>query len=87
MTIAKVRPEFVSVVVEMMPPHEPFVPSSSSSFVVCLTVDCADYDAFKALPKCLEYQLELCTLTGWNSDRGRAYYKSGLPLARLPGGT
>lgn len=87
-SIARARPEFFPVVVELLPPHEPFVPSwssSSSSFVVvCLWVDCANAAEFRALPKTLEYEGKLCGLTGWDSDRRRAFYKSGLPLARPP---
>lgn len=48
----------------------------------CLEVDCADYDAYAALPRVVEKDGELFGLTGWNSDRGVACYKTGVPLAR-----
>jgi hypothetical protein len=46
-----------------------------------LETTCLDYDAFKALPKAVEYDGRQYSLTGWNSDTGRACYKTGLPLA------
>lgn len=48
----------------------------------CLEVDCADFDAYKDLPKAVEFNGALFGLTGWNSDRCMAYYKSGMPMAR-----
>ena len=41
-----------------------------------LETDCADYDAYTALPRVVERDGVLFGLTGWNSDRGMAYYKS-----------
>lgn len=44
--------------------------------------DCADYDHFAALPNAAELDGRTYVKTGWNSDRGRAYYKTGRPVAR-----
>ena len=51
--------------------------------VSCLSVDCPDYDARKALPEVLEYEGKLHCLTGWNSDVNMAYYKNVPMLAKV----
>ena len=38
--------------------------------------DCADYQAFKKLPKAIELNGVAYALTGWNSDRFCAYYRN-----------
>ncbi len=48
----------------------------------CLEVDCADHDTYMSLPRVVEKDGDLFGLTGWNSDRGMAYYKTGVPFAR-----
>jgi len=40
------------------------------------------YGSFKRLPAGLEYEGRIYGKTGYNSDRNRAYYKAGVPLAR-----
>jgi hypothetical protein len=47
-----------------------------------LHVDCADYSVFSSLPQVVECDGTICGLTGWNSDHGEAYYKSGALIAR-----
>lgn len=50
-----------------------------------LTVDIdADdpYGSFKRLPAAVEYAGRIYGKSGYNSDRNKAYYKAGLPLAR-----
>jgi hypothetical protein len=48
----------------------------------CLEVDCAEHDAFEALPRVVEMGGTLFGLTGWNSDRGVAYYKDTVAVAQ-----
>jgi hypothetical protein len=48
-----------------------------------LETDCADYDAFAALPRVVERDGVMFGLTGWNSDRGMAYYKNWIALAKV----
>ncbi len=45
------------------------------------TTECVDYDAFKSLPDVAEFQGRNYVKTGWNSDIGQAYYKSGIQFA------
>lgn len=49
---------------------------------------CVDFDAFARLPTALRWEDQLFALTGWNSDKGEAYWKQGVSLlasvARLP---
>lgn len=40
-----------------------------------LIADCADYDAYKALPPVLKWEEKDYALSGWNSDSHRAYWK------------
>lgn len=47
----------------------------------CLTTTCPDYDAYKALPDAVEFGGAVFGKTGWNSDRGDAYYKSDAMVA------
>jgi len=46
-----------------------------------LVTDCRDYDHFRTLPTVVEYNGRECGRTGWNSDRGEAYYKSHMSIA------
>ena len=46
-----------------------------------LETTCWDYDHFRTLPEVVEYRGNVCGKTGWNSDRGYACYKSGVPIA------
>jgi len=48
-----------------------------------LETDCADHDAFVALPRVVERDGVKFGLTGWNSDRGMAYYKNWIALAKV----
>lgn len=42
----------------------------------------APYGSFKKLPAAVEYEGRIYGKSGYNSDRNKAYYKAGLPLAR-----
>jgi len=46
-----------------------------------LTVSCADFSVYKVLPAAVTCEGIAYGLTGWNSDRGHAYYKTGQRLA------
>lgn len=48
---------------------------------LCLVCNCADFDCFKALPDVVEFQGKLCGKTGWNSDKGCAYFQSNARVA------
>lgn len=50
---------------------------------VILETQCNDFDAFIRLPRVVDYNGTICTITGFNSDTGRACYKSGMPYARV----
>lgn len=41
-----------------------------------LEVSCNDFDEYKRLPKALKYDTKFYGLTGWNSDYGKAFYKT-----------
>lgn len=47
-----------------------------------ITVDCADYDAYKRLPRAVSIGNDIFGLTGWNSDLEIACYKTGELLAK-----
>ena len=49
---------------------------------ICISISCQDYDAFSVLPISLEYKGQAFVRTGWNSDNGEAYYKTGVHVAR-----
>lgn len=49
----------------------------------CMSVDCPDYDAYKALPPALAYNNVIYGKTGWNSDIDMAYYQSNARLAKV----
>lgn len=52
-------------------------------YFLTVDIDPADpYGSFKKLPAGLEYEGRLYGKSGYNSDRNKAYYKAGLPLAR-----
>ena len=44
-------------------------------------VECNDFDFYMGLPSVLEFQGRLFGKTGWNSDTGKACYKTGVPMA------
>ena len=46
-----------------------------------LTVSCATYDIYKALPQAVKYQDNTYGLKGWNSDKGHAYYEPSTNIA------
>lgn len=52
-------------------------------YFLTVDIDPADpYGSFKKLPAGLEYEGRLYGKSAYNSDRNKAYYKAGLPLAR-----
>lgn len=49
---------------------------------VCLTVDCfGGHDKYKSLPQAVMFMDKVYGKTGWNSDRGVAYYRDDQPVA------
>ena len=46
---------------------------------------CRNYDHYKSLPPVVSYEGIIVGLTGWNSDRGYACYKSGAKVAHKVG--
>lgn len=46
-----------------------------------LETDCADYEALKVLPQALQFEGRTYGRTGWNSDRGVAYYSTAKAVA------
>ncbi len=48
----------------------------------CLETECVDFDAYSRLPRVVEMDGRLFGLTGWNSDRQVAFYKTGTRIAR-----
>jgi hypothetical protein len=44
-------------------------------------VSCGDFSIYKALPAAIRYNGQSLGLTGWNSDSGLAYYKTGQRFA------
>lgn len=50
-----------------------------------LIADCADYDAFQALPRVLHWEGRDFSLTGWNSDTHRACWKITNRIATIVG--
>ena len=49
--------------------------------ILCLTVDCHDYDHYASLPHAVSYEGKVCGKTGWNSDKNRAYYMGNAKVA------
>jgi len=49
--------------------------------VTVLTTDCSGYDDFRTLPSVVVYEGCLYGKTGWNSDRGVAYFRSDAHIA------
>ncbi len=47
----------------------------------CAIVSCDGYTAFKALPAAIDFRGVRYGLTGWNSDRFIAYYRTDAPVA------
>ena len=56
------------------------------SVTFCFETSCSDYEHYSTLPDAVEMEGRVHVKTGWNSDRCRAFYKSGrwfaLPLDR-----
>jgi hypothetical protein len=50
--------------------------------ITTLTTECVDYDAFMALPSAVEFKGQIFGKSGWNSDRGKAYYNNNTRVAR-----
>ncbi len=48
---------------------------------VILTVTCRDYDHYKQLPQAVAFDGKTFGLTGWNSDRCIACYRSDAGIA------
>jgi hypothetical protein len=46
-----------------------------------LETSCLDFDAYKKLPDVLAFAGDKYVKTGWNSDTGRACFKTGRPFA------
>lgn len=46
-------------------------------------VDCEDYDHFTTLPDVVSYDGIMLGKTGWNSDTGRACYKSRAQVLKV----
>jgi hypothetical protein len=59
----------------------PVLGSWSAGQEHCFETDCTDYDQYKVLPHAAELEGRVYVKTGWNSDRGRAYYKTGRQFA------
>ncbi len=47
-----------------------------------LETDCADYNAWRALPDVVAYEGRAYAKTGWNSDSCKACYSTNKPFAR-----
>jgi hypothetical protein len=46
-----------------------------------LETPCADFDRYSKLPMVVAHRGLVYGLTGWNSDTGRAFYKSSAKVA------
>jgi hypothetical protein len=46
-----------------------------------LETSCQDFEEYKRLPQVVSYQGIVCGLTGWNSDKNYACYKSSAQIA------
>lgn len=57
--------------------------ASTCEGTLCLVVDCRDFDHFTKLPAALLFEGRVCGKSGWNSDRGAAYYQSSVALAHV----
>ena len=44
---------------------------------------CGWHEEYESLPQIIEYEGKQHVKTGWNSDIKRAYYKTGVPVARI----
>jgi hypothetical protein len=76
MATAKVLPDLVAV--------EPS--TCDGDYFLTVDIDPDDpYGSFKKLPAALEYEGRIYGKSGFNSDKNRAYYKAGMPLARRLG--
>lgn len=51
--------------------------------ILCAMVDCADYDAYQALPKVVSYGGAKLGKTGWNSDTNHAHYQTNALILRV----
>lgn len=69
---AKVENDWVSVVA-----------ASVCEGVHFAMVACADYEAYCALPQVISFEGRLLGRTGWNSDKGVAYFRSDAKMGRV----
>jgi hypothetical protein len=51
--------------------------------VLCVVVDCQDFDHFKRLPQVVSYNGTLLGKTGWSSDTNIAHYQSNAHMVRV----
>jgi len=59
----------------------PVVDETCIDGVTVIETPCPDADAFAALPTAVSWGGRTLGRTGWNSDRGRAYYRSDARIA------
>jgi hypothetical protein len=52
----------------------------------CLKVRCTGFEHFMQLPAAVMYDDRIFGKTGWNSDRGEAYYRDDQKVAFVPVG-
>jgi hypothetical protein len=57
------------------------LPDGDNCAVLAIGGD-GDYDAYRALPRVVSIGGQVYTATGWNSDRGEAYYKRNRTIAK-----
>lgn len=50
--------------------------------VVVILTPCADYNVFNSLPFGIEFEGGIYGRSGWNSDRGEAYFRSDYNTAK-----
>lgn len=48
-----------------------------------LITSCTSYEEYKSLPKAVKFEGMVFGKTGWNSDTGRAYYRTDALIARV----
>jgi hypothetical protein len=57
--------------------------STQRDDIIVLIGECADYDAFILLPRVLRWEGDLYAVTGWDSDKGEAYWKPSRLIAEV----
>jgi len=72
MNKVKARPEYIAV-----------LSSGMVDGILCIAVSCANIDEYKSLPGVVSDDGTLCGKTGWNSDRGIAYYQSNTHIVKI----